>query len=166
MDCHQFDKLKHDWIDGSVSEERGRMLEEHATACEACGASLGGLQALRQLLRASAVEAAPDSARLRALGAILQAATADPERTEVPVSGPPQIMNLAEVAAFLRVSEAKVRRILPDLPHFAVAGELRFRRESMERWVEREEQRAATARLGGPVLTLVSDKGAPWALTG
>ncbi len=166
MDCHQFEKLKHDWIDGSVPEERGRMLEEHAAACKACAASLGTLQALRQLLGASAVEAVPDSARLRALGAILQAAAEAPGRTDVPLSGPPQIMDLAEVAAFLRVSEAKVRRILPDLPHFAVAGELRFRRESVERWIEREEQRAAAARLAGPVLTLVSDKGAPWALTG
>lgn len=166
MDCHQFEKLRHEWIDGNVSEEQGRMLEEHAAACKACATSLGKLQGLRHLLRASAAEAVPNSARLRALGAILQAAATAPGQVDAPASGPPRIMNLAEVSAFLRVSEAKVRRMLPDLPHFAVAGELRFRRESIERWVQREERRTAAAGLAGPVLTLVSDKGAPWALTG
>jgi anti-sigma factor RsiW len=160
MNCAEFEKLKHDWIDGIAPEGQGRLLEEHAKGCARCAASLQELETLRGLLRASAVEALPEAAHLRALGALLKAAT---EQAEPAAS---EIMTLAEVAAFLRISEAKVRNMLDEVPHFSVAGEVRFRRQSIERWIERQEERAAAARVGGPLLTLVPKEGAPWALTG
>ncbi len=165
MNCAEFERLKQDWIDGCVSEEQTRLLEQHAQTCRSCAASLKRLEGLRRLLRASGAEAAPESARLRSLGAVLRAAS-DESAVAVPLADPPAIMTLAEVAAFLRTSEAKIRSSLHEIPHFAVAGEVRFRRDSIERWIEREEQRTAAARLPGPVLALVPDKGAPWALTG
>jgi anti-sigma factor RsiW len=165
MNCDDFERLKHDWIDGCIAADEARLLKEHTRACPTCADSLNQLEALRRLLRASATENASESAKLRALGAVLRAA-ADESAMALPLADPRAIMTLAEVAALLRVSEAKVRALLHEIPHFIVAGELRFRRESIERWIDREEQRTAAARIPGPVLALVPDKGAPWALTG
>jgi len=164
MKCAEFRRLEHDWIDDCMSGEQARCLEQHAQTCKSCASRLGRLEALRRLLRASGSEPAPESAQLRALGAVLRAAAG--EYAPLSPAEPPAIMTLAEVASFLRTSEGKVRTSLHEIPHFVVGGELRFRRESIERWIDREEQRTAAARLPGPLLALVSDKGAPWALTG
>lgn len=76
------------------------------------------------------------------------------------------IMTLTDVAAYLRVDVATVRRLLHEIPHFTVGGEVRFRRAALTRWVQAQEQQAAPSGIAGPALALVPDEGVPWALVG
>lgn len=48
------------------------------------------------------------------------------------------ILNIEEVAEFLRVSDRTVRRLLAadELPAFKVGGAWRFRREDLTAWIE------------------------------
>ena len=118
---------------------------------------------LRRLLARSASEVLPPEARPRLTAAIEAAAGEEAARVR---SDPPAIMTPAEVAAYLRLREEELRRLLHQIPHFVVAGQVRFRRERLERWIELQEQRTAAAASGGPILALMPDEGPTWALVG
>ncbi len=61
-------------------------------------------------------------------------------------AAPADVFDLEGLAAFLRVEVADVRRCLGEIPCFEVAGKLRFRRSSVERWIEERERSFAAAR--------------------
>lgn len=53
-----------------------------------------------------------------------------------------EIMNLKEVAAYLRVHPATVRDLMKKhgLPAFRIGSDYRFRRESIDKWMAAREQ--------------------------
>lgn len=160
MSCDGFLAGLQGLVDG---EECDPELREHARSCPACAERLEGHTSLRGALRLSAVEEPSVGARFRTLLALARAAA----ECEVTVrANPPAVMTLPEVALFLRVPEAQVRRMVHQLPHFVAGGELRFRRESLERWIEREERRQAASVFTSPGLALLPDEDAAWPLTG
>lgn len=55
------------------------------------------------------------------------------------------IMTMDEVAAYLRVDASDVEEYLGDIPCFEFAGKLRFRKDAVDRWIERKEQSYAYA---------------------
>jgi anti-sigma factor RsiW len=162
MNCDDFRRLKHDYADAELDQAATEELLAHAAGCAECAEGLHVLERLRGLLRGSAVEEPTEAALRRALQAV--AAAADVEAAWVR-SDPPAIMTLGELATYLRLSEREARRVAHQIPHFLVARHLRFRRQTVERWTEVQEQRAAAAAIG-PVLTLVPDEGPAWALVG
>jgi mycothiol system anti-sigma-R factor len=162
MNCEEGRNLIHGFADGELSETTQAALEEHVRSCAECAEELGALQRLRGLLQRSAEEAPSAELRARVQRAVLLTA-AEAERA---CSDPPAIMTPAEVASFLRVREDELSRVIHQIPHFTVAGQLRFRRERVERWIELQEQRTAAAAQRGPVLALVPGPSATWALAG
>ena len=163
MNCHEVRKLKHDFADGDLAENVGLAVEEHLRECPACAEAVASLARLRALLRASAREQPSEAALRRGLAALARAAGTSEAH---PHLAPPLIMTLPELAAFLRVSEQEAHVVAHQIPHFAVAGKMRFRRVMVERWIELQEQRTAAAVSGVPILSLVPDEGAAWALVG
>ena len=159
MNCAGFASAKHDLIDRELPDAQACEALAHAKDCAACGAELRELEGLRTALLACPQGEWPAAARVRAMGALLEAAA-----RECP--SPPEVMTLAEVAAHLRVTQAAVRTTLDRIPHFEIGGEVRFRRAGLERWIEREEARPADAGLTGPVLTLIRADAIPGALAG
>ncbi len=57
-----------------------------------------------------------------------------------------EVFDLEGLAAFLRVEVEDVRRCLDEIPCFEVAGKLRFRRESVERWIDERERAYRASR--------------------
>lgn len=57
-----------------------------------------------------------------------------------------EVFDIEGLAAFLRVGVEDVRRCLDEIPCFEVAGKLRFRRESIERWIDARERAYRSAR--------------------
>lgn len=53
---------------------------------------------------------------------------------------PKPIMTMSEIAAYLGVDTCDVEENLGDIPCFEFAGKLRFRKEAVDRWIERKEQ--------------------------
>jgi anti-sigma factor RsiW len=160
--CDDFRRLKHAHLDGELDEAATAQLRAHASRCAQCAEELRASERLRALLCRSAAEE-PTQATLGRVRAVLAAAAeAEAARTR---SDPPAIMTLGEVATYLRVSATEARRLAHQIPHFLVAGRLRFRRQMVERWIETQEQRPAAAAVG-PVLRLAPDEGAAWALAG
>jgi len=162
ISCDDFRRLKHDYADAELDQAATEELLAHADRCTECGEELRALERLRGLLRGSAVEEPTEAALRRARQAVAAAAEVEAMRAR---SDPPAIMTLGELATYLRVSEREARRIAHQIPHFLVAGHLRFRRQTIERWAEVQEQRTAAAAIG-PVLTLVPDERPVWALVG
>jgi anti-sigma factor RsiW len=158
MDCHEFASAMHQWLDGEAPEGMRQAVAAHAAECGPCAEALTDLQRLREALAAPVDEGLPDAVRLRVMGALLAAAEARSE--------PPEVLTLPEAAAYLRATQAAVLDLLAELPHFRVAGEVRIRRASLERWIAREEAHSAPDRLGAPVLTLYSGADTPGLLAG
>jgi len=50
------------------------------------------------------------------------------------------VLDLEELAEFLRVTPETIGIYLDELPSFELGGKLLFRRASVEKWIERREQ--------------------------
>jgi len=161
VSCEEFDALMGTLVDGEGSEAEAT-LREHARSCGACAGKLDEFRRLRGLLRCSAVEEAPGRARLRALVAVAWAVAPQAGSR----ANPPAILTPAEVADYLRVREEDVRRMVHRLPHFVVGGQIRFRRQSLESWIEREEQRQNASVFTTPTLALLEEDEPAWPLAG
>ena len=161
MTCDEFQGAKHAYLDRELAEEAAKEVQAHAEACAACGRELRELERLRGWLAQSAGEGPREEASGRVRMALREAAEREAERVR---AQPPAIMTLPEVAEYLRVGQTEARRIAYEIPHFQIAGLLRFRREMVERWIDGQERRAA--RVGGPALTMMPEEGTVWALVG
>ncbi len=53
-----------------------------------------------------------------------------------------EILTLNEAALYLRLSTEELTEALDRLPYFRIAGQIRFRRRSLEAWIEAQEQNA------------------------
>ena len=54
-----------------------------------------------------------------------------------------QIMNVKEVAEYLKCSESSIRNLVRDkqIPNFRIGSKLNFNRETIDRWVNGQEIR-------------------------
>jgi len=159
MNCSDFAALRHDLLDDTLADAVAREAREHGDSCPSCKDGWRVLQRAREALREAGEQALPLAVGLRVMGRLLAAACQEP-------AAPPEIMTLSAVAEYLHVGEATVREALEEIPHFAVGGEVRIRRSSLERWMERQEERPAALGITGPVLTLVGGDAVPGALAG
>lgn len=126
-------------LDGSLAGAGRRDLQRHLRGCGACREELRRLRAALDLLRTtSRVAPAPALAQWVAEAVRREAHEAPPAAHEV--------FDIEELAAYLRVEVGDIHRSLDELPYFEVAGKLRFRRASIDRWIEAKER---MHRVGG-----------------
>ncbi len=57
------------------------------------------------------------------------------------------LMNVNELALYLHVTPEKVRDLLPEIPHIALGGDVRFRRAAVDGWLQLRESAPAEAPL-------------------
>jgi excisionase family DNA binding protein len=77
----------------------------------------------------------------------------EPEKTEepaAPVAPEPDILTMAEAAAYLRVSPQTIRRSLhrSDIPYQRVGSMFRFSRRALEAWITRASPPARPPEAG------------------
>lgn len=62
-----------------------------------------------------------------------------PEKDLLQESGQKEIMNLRELGDFLGLSVQSILSSLNEIPHFEIQGELRFRKSSIESYLQEKE---------------------------
>ncbi|MDD5091023.1 MAG: helix-turn-helix domain-containing protein [Candidatus Wallbacteria bacterium] len=103
------------------------MVENHLNGCPECRALLEGLQNT-----IVAVDSLPDycpEGALERLSSQFEAKTATKS----------DIMTPEELAEMLKVPLSTIYELLTDLPYLNLAGQIRFRRDSINHWLELRE---------------------------
>ena len=129
MNCAQARSL----FDAKLDGDRPRGLAGHLGTCRACAAELRRLRRAMATLRASSLVPPVPGARERLLREIGDAPAAE-------------IFDLETLADFLRIPPRELEPFLDEIPAFEIAGRLRFRRSSVERWIEERERAYAQGR--------------------
>ncbi len=120
-----------DFLDGMLDLGQTAAFREHLEGCAECRRLLDGLTEVREAMAESYSAELPDDRNLRI-------------RRVVPGSYclqklPQDIMDIEELAAFLCASVEDIIGMLDQVPAFEINGRLRFRRDKIVEWIEREE---------------------------
>lgn len=117
---------------GETVPARAAEIDRHLADCAVCREQLASLRTVDELLGALPRAEPPADVTLRVRRALTEQTRGG--------GGTSEIMTLAEVAEFLRVGEAELEQILPELPAFELAGQVRVRRPRLLDWVQQREQ--------------------------
>ena len=112
---------------GDLDEADRARLEQHVSQCPRCRRRLAALQ------KADAALQALPPVRPTA-SAVLVARRAVSEHTRG--TRAPEIMTLAEVAEFLRVTPEQLGEVVEELPAFELGGQIRVRRTRLVEWIQ------------------------------
>ena len=135
MNCETYAEWISEQMDGELDATRGQELNRHLAACESCRKTRQAMERLAAGIRGLTRHAPADRAAL-AINTAVHRLLPPPRRTDF---GP--MMDIEELAEFLRVTPETVGTYLDDLPSFELGGKLLFRRSSVERWIEKRENR-------------------------
>ena len=131
-------------------------IEAHLADCKECAAERDKLKAtIESTHRVEVLQPAqnwwetlqerlyvPDSDLVSAIHALREAIMRLESRVDgdggrlAPVK---EIMTLEEVAAYLQIEPDVVWKLLNEIPHFEVGGELRFKKSSVDEWIRMKE---------------------------
>jgi hypothetical protein len=112
-------------------------LGEHVQRCPACQERLAAMERVDRDLRLLP-RAGPSA------GAVLAARRLIARQTRGVVG--PEVMTLAEVAAFLRVPPDALAEVAGELPAFEIGGQVRVRRTRLIEWIAERERAYARGR--------------------
>ena len=149
MTCLECRQLLSPYQKGELPPAAAAAVAAHAGDCPACSAKLAALRDLDGLLR-GLPDREPSPASLLAIR----------ERVHTELAGG-EIMDVDQVAAFLKLGREQVAHSLDELPCFEVAGEIRFRRSVLLEWIEAREkawrqERMRASMAGDDVIDIVA----------
>ena len=156
MECNNVREELVAYIDDELSSMGKHTIEVHLADCKECAAERDKLKATIESTRK--VEAlqpaqnwwetlqerlyAPDSDLVAAIHALRESIV----RLESHVDGGlgrlapvKEIMTVEEVATYLQIKPNVVWKLLNEIPHFEVGGELRFKKTSVDEWIRMKE---------------------------
>jgi len=134
MNCETYAEWMSAQLDGELAADHAIELDRHLAGCESC-------QKTRQTMARLAVDIhnlprhQPDDSAVIAVNEAVHQLALAPRRSDF---GP--VLDLDELAEFLRVTPETIGTYLDELPSFELGGKLLFRRASVEKWIERREQ--------------------------
>jgi len=129
-----------------VAGERAEELKAHVASCAECGERLADIREGDSILKGLRREEPSAEAILNTRRALSRAVRGARES---------EIMTLAEVAEFLRVSESELDVGDWGLPVFEIGGRLRVRRARLVEWIEQRERDYARASIASHVARVV-----------
>ncbi len=135
MNCDAYAEWISAQLDGELTADQEQELNRHLADCAPCREIRRIMRGLSAPLQAMPRLAPSDRSTLPIHRAVHQLAP-PPRRVEF---GP--ILDIEELADFLRVPLETVGYYLDTLPSFEMGGKLLFRRSSVERWIEEREYR-------------------------
>ena len=127
MTCLECQQLLSPYEKGELAPDEAGRVAEHLSGCRICEGRTAVLRELDDWLRAAATPE-PSASLLVSVR----------RRVHRDLGGG-EIMDVDQVAAFLRLSQAQVLDSLDELPCFEVAGQIRFRRAALLKWIEERE---------------------------
>lgn len=126
-------------IDGALPVEEIEGVRRHTAACKACAAECADLLCVNALARAANCPAVPPDLWDRVRQAVDRSGPSLPAPLR-------EVLTLQEAAEYLRLSEDALMRALGEVPHFVVGRQVRFRRRTLDDWIERQEHGLDSAR--------------------
>ena len=135
MNCETYAEWISEQLDGELDAKREQELKRHLVACADCRKTLKAMEHLPADIR-SLPRYEPADKTAMAITEQFHKLAVVPRRSEF---GP--VMDIGELAEFLRVTPETVGTYLDDLPSFELGGKLLFRRSSVEKWIEKREHR-------------------------
>ena len=126
-DCNHLEAF----FDGELSSEQQNEFRAHLEQCETCRTRLNQLTALRASIRHQGEVSLSHDADLRLRRRI--------HREIRPDNRLPEILDIESVAQLMQLSVSEVAEILDEIPHFEIAGRIRFRRNRVLDWLREKE---------------------------
>jgi len=154
MECKDVQAELVTYLDKELSAMGQKAIEAHLSECETCSRKLQELRGIigaahqwqgitpsgnwRQKLQSRIDAEKPKNltTEIRHLRNAIDVLREQMERQNFP-----EVMNLEELANYLRVDTDTVWNILDELPHFQIGYELRFKKSSIDEWIRAKENR-------------------------
>ena len=131
MDCEiTYDQLAA-YATGDLGDTLLAEIRNHLPDCQRCSQRIAAINRADATLK-HLPPLSPEP------GAVLAARRALAEELRDP--GLPEIMTLAEVGDFLRLTPDQLGEIAEELPAFELAGQIRIRRAKLEEWLQQRER--------------------------
>lgn len=134
MNCEGCGQVLSEYLDGDLTEEAGREAREHLEICKPCRRKLGVLERIAAVAK-ELPRHAPGTEVVLDISSSIHSQSRTGKKTEF---GP--VMDIEEVADFLRVEKQTVEESLDEIPCFELGGHLLFRKKSIEEWIEDKEK--------------------------
>ncbi|MFC1582154.1 zf-HC2 domain-containing protein [Planctomycetota bacterium] len=153
MKCRECREQLSEYQAGDLREDISRAIEEHLGECPECAAELAAFDKLDNLVdKLAQLEPAAETI----LNIKNQTVFKMPEVTRKTEFGP--VMDMAELADFMRVSIEAVEESIDELPCFEFGGKILFRRKSIEEWLEHKERDHGFSKLESDVNSILAGK--------
>jgi len=134
---------------GDLDETRQAEIREHIAQCNRCSGRLQALTKADDVL-AKLSPARPSVEAILATRRALAEVTRGAQTLE--------IMTLEDVADFLRISPEELGQLVPELPAFELAGQLRVRRQKLIDWIQQRERDYARSSAQTEVARILADR--------
>lgn len=135
MTCEEYDALLWAFLAGELDQKQDALVRDHLTRCTSCQRRLEQVRSI-----AAAARTLPDEVPSQSLCLeTKEAVRFELEREGRAASALGPMMTADELARYLKVDVALVYRHLDEIPHIELEGQMRFRRESIDRWLESRE---------------------------
>ncbi|HIE25914.1 TPA: helix-turn-helix domain-containing protein, partial [Candidatus Poribacteria bacterium] len=147
------------YLDGELSTMGQRAVEAHLAECADCSQEAEELRGVTQLTqncecitpkadwwanlqaKLESEKAKDIATEIRYLRNTLHDLSECFERQKMNSANSHEIMTLDEVANYLRVDADTIWNMLDELPHFQIGYELRFKKSSIDEWINAKENR-------------------------
>lgn len=133
MNCNECLKMLSEYCDHEMAEKSSREVDAHLKKCPACRQQLRLMESIGAAAM-SLTRHAPGMECLLNTAAAIHKRAGMERRTEF---GP--VLDFDELADFLRVDCEIIGQYLDEIPSFELGGKLRFRKKSVEAWIESKE---------------------------
>ncbi len=135
MDCQACREYLSPLQAHELEADREREVQAHLETCEDCRKELQNLKQLDQMIQKLPQHKPADAGIINVK---MQTVMNKPEENPRMEFGP--VMNLSDLAAYLRVSRETVEEYIEEIPCFQFGDQVLFRRKSVEEWIEQREQ--------------------------
>jgi anti-sigma factor RsiW len=142
MNCKQCRPLLSAHLDGDSEGRAASEIRRHVENCPDCLAELERLEELAHAV-AQLPRFEPDEDVVLVTSARLRACASTQRRTQFGA-----VMDMDELADFLRVDPATIGAYLAEIPCFELGGKLLFRRKSVEAWIRTREMHVSVPITG------------------
>lgn len=145
MDCNDFLKIISEFEKSELSGELREEAIKHTDGCPNCKNELRKFKKIMSLTKDSMDAKLSLSATLKMSSSISKLIDEGKE----PVFGP--ILNINDLSNYLRVREDIIETYLNEIPCFELGGQILFRKEKVDEWVGKREQKFAFELLGSEI---------------
>ena len=134
MKCdHCRDRIS-EYLDRDMPEQERKDMEKHIEECDTCRGELEIMAGISSMIDMLPVRA-PNADVVLNISRAIHIQIEKPPRTGF---GP--VLDIHELAEFLRVTTGTIEEYLDEIPCFELGGKLLFSRKSIEEWIARREE--------------------------